>query len=103
MKKPCKQCPYLKNSIKGYLGESSGKPQEFLQQLESPTVHPCHMTVDWEEDDYSKSTTCVGALQFMNNSCKKSKYPNVIDEQNEVGKNDEVLSFNHNFINHHTF
>lgn len=102
MKKPCKECPYLKTSAKGYLGESSGNPQEFLYQLESPEVHPCHLTVDWEEEDYSKATTCVGALQFMNNSCKKSKFPAIAKEQAEAGKNEDVLAFNHNFINHHS-
>lgn len=99
-KKPCKQCPYLKTSLPGYLGECSGNPKEFLKQIEND-VHPCHLTVNWEEDDYSKANICVGALQFMNNSCKRSQNRSIEKMQLLAGKNDEVFSFPHNFIAHH--
>lgn len=103
-KHPCKECPYLKNSAKGYLGELSYQPELFLQQLDLPKVHPCHKSVDWEKDDTCEGPNppiCAGALQFMNNSCKSHRNPIIQKFQREIGKNEEVMSFNHNFIEHH--
>lgn len=100
MNQPCKECPYKKDSLPGYLGESSYDPERFLQQLEGQ-VHPCHLTVDWENNNHDKSQVCIGALQFMNNSCMMSRNKDVVALQKEVGKNENVLSFKHNFIKHH--
>ena len=105
MKQPCKQCPYRKDSAPGYLGEASGKPEVFLKQLELDNVHPCHIMVDWENgtvEDYVKAPVCTGALQFMNNSCKLHQNQVIQDQQRGAGKNDEVISFPHNFTKHHT-
>ncbi len=105
MKKPCSECPYRKNSIKGWLGESSGDPMDFLAQLQNPDLHPCHKTIDWEKDDdieKSDAPKCVGALQFMNNSLQISRYPEIAKLQKTVGKNlDEVMHHKKEFIEHH--
>lgn len=102
MKKPCKQCPYRKTSAPGYLGESSHDPQRFLQQLDLPTSHPCHNTVDWDEEDYNKAKVCIGALQFMNNSAKLSRNPELKTLQSSLGKNDELFNWSSEFIKHHS-
>lgn len=99
--KPCHQCPYRKDSARGYLGENSYKPQLFLEQLEFDDLHPCHLSVNWEEEDFNKSSVCVGALQFMNNSCKLHRNIEIARLQKMVGRNENILSFNHNFIKHH--
>lgn len=103
-KKPCKECPYRKESLPGYLGEANYDPELFLQQLDMPELHPCHLAVDWEshtEQELLEAKKCVGALQFMNNSFMISRSQNIAVLQKEVGKNDEVISFKHNFIKHH--
>lgn len=103
---PCKECPYLKTSAKGYLGEASGKPIEFLQQLDLPEVHPCHKSVNWEKENLDtcdgSHPICTGALQFMSNSCKIHKNPAIQRLQKEAGKSEDIISFPHNFIKHHT-
>jgi hypothetical protein len=103
MKKPCKVCPYKRDSLNGWLGDVSGNPQQFLTQLETPMLHPCHATVhDWDNDEELESRPkCIGALQFMNNSLKLSRYPQIAKAQKEVGKNEEVFTWGHEFISYH--
>lgn len=86
MKNPCKQCPYRKESAPGYLGNLSYKPTEFLKGIEHD-VHECHLTVNYEENDYSKANVCIGALQFMNNSAMLSKNNEVATMQKIAGNN----------------
>src|SRR5579859_5406661 len=106
MKKPCNECPYRKASLKGWLGEDSGKPEKFLMQLEFK-AHPCHKTVDWDqpeqgvEEEADEAPICVGAMQFMNNSLMLSRHPDIARIQKEYGKNEDVLQYKHNFIEHH--
>ena len=106
MKTPCKECPYRIDSAPGYLGNTTGRPERFLQQLDLQFLHPCHLQVDWESEDADdqilEAETCIGALQFMNNSCKSHRNSFIRDQQKEAGKNENVLAFNHNFISHHT-
>jgi len=104
VKKPCNDCPYRKTAFRGWLGECSGDPKEFLLQLEGPNIHPCHKTVDWEQasdEEIEESPRCIGALQFMNNSMMQSRFPQVRAMQEQAGKNDEIMQFKHNFIKHH--
>ncbi len=103
MKKPCKVCPYRKTSLKGWLGDTYGKPELFLEQLELPDVHPCHSAVDdWDDDQQLEGAVrCTGALQFMNNGGKRSRYKPIEALQAQVGKNEEVFSWRPEFIAHH--
>jgi hypothetical protein len=104
LKQPCNQCPYRKDSTKGWLGEASYDPESFLQQLHLPTPHPCHVRVDWNgatKNDIECAPHCIGELQFMNNSLKLSRYPEFIELQKEVGKNDELFKWESEFIRHH--
>lgn len=107
LKKPCKECPFKRDSIPGWLGESSGDPEDFLEQLEHPTPIPCHLSVDWDlkgvelECEIRLAPACCGALQFMNNSCKLSKFKRIQDLQDEVGKNKNVFMWSKEFIEHH--
>jgi len=99
----CKECPYKRDSAPGYLGEASYKPEEFLQQLDSPTLHPCHLSVNWEEDDYSKAHYCKGAIQFAKNTCKMLVDPEAEKERREIPFNtDAVFGRRQEFINHHS-
>ena len=67
-------------------------------------MHPCHMTIDWEnytEEDLLAAKKCTGALQFMNNSFMIHRNAVVAKLQKTVGKNSDILQFKHNFIKHH--
>lgn len=70
----CKECPFKRDSIPGYLGFASYNPDEFIfpiwygdQQI------PCHSEIRANEDInevmHSKNH-CFGALQMMKNACK---------------------------------
>jgi hypothetical protein len=107
MNKLCKQCPFRKDSIAGWLGEASHQPEEFLATIENSPI-ACHMTVDWEEDDrrideeIENAPACLGSLQFHKNSCKQPKdrqYANLVEV---VDKNEEVFNWRHEFIKHHS-
>lgn len=103
--KPCNECPYRIKSAPGYLGDSSYEPEQFLRQLDLPGVHPCHLSVDWEDsdiEDIESAPICIGALQFMNNSCKSHRSEYIRRMQRQAGKNTSIISFNHNFIEHHS-
>ena len=67
----CNQCPFRRNAIKGYLGESSFKPDEFLQPVLHGDIHlPCHSTVNYEVEEDTSSIVCRGWLTMMRNECK---------------------------------
>jgi hypothetical protein len=105
MKKPCKECPYLKNSLPGYLGDASYYPELFLNQLETPVLHPCHTAINWEEataEEIENAPICTGALQFMNNTCKSSRYGGTRTKQHQAGKNANVFDRRSEFIKHHS-
>lgn len=99
MKKPCIECPFKKNSLPGYLGNMSYQPIEYLQHLNAIEPVECHLTVDYNSDDHSNSKPCLGALQFMNNSGKLTRYYG--SQQREAGKNKDVFSTTVEFIEHH--
>lgn len=105
VKATCKECPFRKDSIKGYLGEASYDPETFLEQLEFRQPIPCHMTVNWQSDNFvnemRKAPACIGALQFMNNSCKLSRFKKIMDLQDKAGKNNKIFMWSADFIKYH--
>jgi hypothetical protein len=107
MKQPCNQCPFRRNSLPGYLGEASYNPEEFLQTIEHSPI-PCHRLVDWSADDSQIQAElmkfehpCIGALQFLKNSCKLPHDSKYIELRNSMEQNENVFQFRHEFINHH--
>lgn len=73
--KPCRECPWRKNSIPGWLGAST--PLEFLDLSESEARMPCHLTVDYERDDWEEqiktAPQCAGRAIYFANRCKVPK------------------------------
>src|ERR1700704_3430623 len=74
-KKPCKECPFRKTSLPGWLGTLSNHPSEFLAAGEY-NIMPCHMKVDYDKAQERKmivkgeNNPCIGALSFFENACK---------------------------------
>jgi hypothetical protein len=107
MEKPCKECPFRRDSMKGYLGNASYQPEDFLSTIEHAPI-PCHMTVDWEEDDEetikdkSWSTPCRGSLRFLNNSLKLPRDPEYANLTRISCKDKNVFQWKHEFIKHHS-
>jgi len=42
---PCKECPFRRRSLPGYVGAST--PTEFISTTQADVAMPCHMSVDW--------------------------------------------------------
>lgn len=107
-KNPCKECPFRKDSLPGWLGTLSGAPEVFMDGIDH-TIIPCHMKIDKADGLIERGETnpCVGALQFCANSLKfpraargkNSTYGKLLDK---VVVNDEVFQWSHEFIQHHT-
>ena len=101
LKKPCKACPWRRESLKGYLGDST--PAEFLQQSEMELRMPCHIHVDYERNDWQHQARtapqCAGRAIHFANRCKK---PRDSDLLVLPADREEVFSNPQEFYDHHT-
>ena len=64
-KKPCKQCPWLKDSPQGFLGGND--PVVYTDIVMLNQVPACHMRDRGEESD--ETAMCAGALATAANAC----------------------------------
>ncbi|MGF9891497.1 hypothetical protein ABEX78_22840 [Priestia megaterium] len=72
LKKPCNNCPFLKNSPMKL--EESRLP-EIVEHLDDNGFFPCHKTIDYEKqqneetgeftNDYKKNQFCAGAITYL--------------------------------------
>ena len=115
--KPCRECPFKKDSMPGYLGECSGDPMGFLasfwggmmtpEGLSQEGVLPCHMEIDWEgdkrEDTMMNAHVCHGAAQFMRNCAKMPRHPDMAEAVESLdGRDDsEVFGSLPEYVTHH--
>ncbi len=76
-KVPCRECPFRRRSMRGWLG--SGTSESFMATVLADYPMPCHLTVDYEnehwQDDLDLAQYCAGALIFFSNICKLSRDP----------------------------
>lgn len=82
-KKPCKECPFRRKSMAGWLGASS--PEQFMAATLNDHPMPCHTTVDYEDPKWKEkwdkdvrsnngdSRYCAGAAIFFANMFKLSR------------------------------
>lgn len=70
LKKPCKQCPFIKGTT---MALSPGRMEGIVESLRSDyNVFPCHKTAQHDEDEEGNSITvpheneqaCMGALAY---------------------------------------
>lgn len=57
LKKPCKDCPFRKDSLKGWLGKE--RASEVANYANNDKTFPCHKTTRGKE---SSEQQCAGAL-----------------------------------------
>lgn len=123
--KPCAECPFRKTSLKGYVGGHEDAI-EIYDLLSVDRKFPCHMQVtdiknhllnelgDDGEDPLSMSDDaafeqaceeaphCTGAILFLNNSCKRSRNPEIVKLQNAMpDKDDSVFQHLKDFLTYH--
>lgn len=111
-KKPCKECPFRKTSLRGWLGTLSNDPHAFLSAGEYE-IMPCHMKVNYDEAEQrnrivkGENNPCIGALSFFENACKLPRgsrqpgtpYNSLIKQ---AQPNEDVFRWEGEFIKHHT-
>ena len=94
-KRPCGQCPFRKDSAKGYLGGFSIEETLSVAKSEHPFV--CHKT---RETPNTKE--CSGRLLFATKTCKSFKNPDLEQlrlEAKENNSTENILGFE--FKKHH--
>ncbi len=110
LRKPCNDCPFRKNSLKGWLGGVS--VQETIQIAHSEYDFQCHKTRVSEEDyeheeDYleaeEKIQHCVGRLLYAAKNFKmfrRKDLQELTDELEKENSMDNILNFKE-FKEHH--
>lgn len=100
-KKPCAECPFLRTSVRGWLGP--WKPMELILSL-SISSFPCHLTITDPPTEDLRS--CAGAAIFLNNKFEISRNPfnreaqlalKTIDQETK----DSVFKRTDEFVNYH--
>lgn len=97
-KVPCKECPFRKESLPGWIGGHED-PSEITKLVLADQRFPCHLDVNklmhdgghTFEDAAAMGATCIGSLAFMNNQHKRSRGRATAMLQDEVGKRDDVF------------
>lgn len=103
MKTPCKECPFRRKSMKGWLGDST--PEQFMATTMADVHMPCHKTLDYSDPQWAEKWVegeagegCAGAHIFFANICKRSR-----DRSRPILPKDKksVFSLPQEFIDHH--
>lgn len=86
-KTPCSDCPFRRDSLRGWLGGSSAR--EFVRMANSDAAYSCHTVV---------GPQCAGLAIFRANICKSPRDPKVLTtRQNKVA----VFAWHDEFLAHH--
>lgn len=98
LNKPCRQCPFRKACMPGWLGPDTGAPLDFVSPLRGREIMPgvfvgepgdmaCHVDMDRVAKKYgldrgdshelaqyeSELQHCAGALHFLGSMCKSPR------------------------------
>lgn len=99
-KTPCAECPWRKNSAKGWLGGHSPEFYADAPVHNEPTS--CHCKDFGPDDD--RTAFCAGALSVMANACimaDDSKHPGAEAARRAVGKRDDTFDHPRDFYEYH--
>jgi len=101
--KPCKECPFRRKAMPGWLGR--GTPQSFVIEISLERPLPCHLTIDYEDKNWLKKwegqrigSICAGSLIMSANMAKLPRDPGFPRMKSD---HDLVFSSPHEFITHH--
>lgn len=109
LRPPCRECPFLKKAIPGWLG--SDTPEEVWAQVHTDGEfgYPCHMDVDraalepgYDNEDPGSVEQCVGAMLHAKKTAKQYSDPwrqAGVEAVSRVVGVDGVMGFD--FMEHH--
>jgi hypothetical protein len=73
---PCKECPFRRKAMPGWLGAAS--PESFVASVQSDAPLPCHLSIDYRKPDWKEKwltrkvgKLCAGAAIFTRNIGKR--------------------------------
>lgn len=80
LKKPCKDCPFLKNSLPNYLGDrwTANMLHQFVM---SEQAFACHNTIKVDGQESETTEHCVGSIMYMNKSAKRCTNKTLLELQ----------------------
>jgi hypothetical protein len=87
-KTPCSDCPWARDSLKGWLGTMT--PEEWLAAAHSETSIECHTLL---------GAQCAGSAIYRANVCKTPRYPEILQLPKDP---DKVFTSPMQFHEHHT-
>ena len=97
-KTPCKECPWKKDSLKGFLG--GWTPESYADAVAMNEIPCCHLVDHGPQDN--KSAFCVGALATASNSCiQPHKTPGAIEAKKKIGKREDCFQWVRDFYEYH--
>jgi hypothetical protein len=99
---PCKECPFRKGSLPGWLGPWPD-PGTLHRHIVNEHDFACHMTTgDDEDEDLPKSARrCTGAIMYATRSAKRFVDPVLRAEQSRITPTDDIMDL-FQFKEHHT-
>jgi hypothetical protein len=103
LRKPCSQCPFRRNSLRGWLGPWD--VEQLLHHL-GRGEFPCHQTIKRDDQPVEELEGCAGAAIFLNNKLEVSRHPRVQEHQDAVADvsqevKDGVFDWGDEFREHH--
>ena len=95
--KACAECPWRKDSRPGHLGPHTAQEWVDIAHKDGPIA--CHMTIDYDGQEWSEMRQCAGSAQFRANVWKSPRWSQVAVAEDR----DESVIFGSNleFIQHH--
>lgn len=103
-KKVCDDCPWRKNSLKGWLGDQD--PELFTDIIKSGSKLPCHKTQkkqmnlnELDEDD--SILHCRGSLITMKNNCIRSRNEKIAKLQDKIEQDPNFFKTLKDFEKYH--
>ena len=106
LKKPCKECPFRRESMPGWLGPWGA--QDIINHLQFDGVFPCHKTIKHDKmtDDDPSLEHCAGATIHLNNKIQRHRHPVVAKHQKELSGiaqeiKDSVFQWSNEFVDYH--
>lgn len=95
--KPCAECPWRREAVRGYLGPHTA--EEWVEIAHSDSPIACHMTIKHNDQDWAELRQCGGSTIFRANICKTPRHPNVaVADETDT---EQIFSWDGEFIDHH--
>lgn len=86
--KPCNECPFRKDSLRGYLGPWTGRVLDFLHDAMSEGGFACHQTIEINNHWTPRTRVCAGSLRFANKCAKYYRDEELAELQETQPKDD---------------